>query len=100
MYGGFELRSLPPAAGYPEGLSESGRNNLYAGELLQENFDVAPEGVGDQCTAGLNFDPCRPRLDILKDYLKVVETIYTPESYFKRISTSHRRGSGINVRRV
>jgi hypothetical protein len=52
---------------------------------LHENFDVAPEGVGDQCTAGLNFDPCRPRLDILKDYLKVVETIYTPENYFGRV---------------
>jgi radical SAM superfamily enzyme YgiQ (UPF0313 family) len=52
---------------------------------LHENFDVAPEGVGDQCTAGLNFDPCRPRLEILKDYLKVVETIYTPENYFGRV---------------
>jgi len=52
---------------------------------LHENFDVAPEGVGDQCTAGLNYDPCRPRLDILKDYLTVVETIYTPENYFNRV---------------
>jgi radical SAM superfamily enzyme YgiQ (UPF0313 family) len=58
---------------------------LAAAGRLHENFDVAPEGVGDQCTAGLNFDPCRPRLDILKDYLKVVETIYTPENYFGRV---------------
>jgi radical SAM superfamily enzyme YgiQ (UPF0313 family) len=58
---------------------------LAAAGRLHDNFDVAPEGVGDQCTAGLNFDPCRPRLDILKDYLKVVETIYTPESYFGRV---------------
>lgn len=58
---------------------------LAAAGRLHENFDVAPEGVGDQCTAGLNFDPCRPRLDILKDYLNVVETIYTPESYFSRV---------------
>jgi radical SAM superfamily enzyme YgiQ (UPF0313 family) len=58
---------------------------LAAAGRLHENFDVAPEGVGDQCTAGLNFDPCRPRLDILKDYLKVVETIYAPESYFGRV---------------
>jgi radical SAM superfamily enzyme YgiQ (UPF0313 family) len=58
---------------------------LAAAGRLHENFDVAPEGVGDQCTAGLNFDPCRPRLEILKDYLKVVETIYTPESYFGRV---------------
>ncbi|MBI3856648.1 MAG: B12-binding domain-containing radical SAM protein [Planctomycetes bacterium] len=58
---------------------------LAAAGRLHENFDVAPEGVGDQCTAGLNYDPCRPRLDILKDYLKVVETIYTPENYFNRV---------------
>jgi radical SAM superfamily enzyme YgiQ (UPF0313 family) len=58
---------------------------LAASGRLHENFDVAPEGVGDQCTAGLNFDPCRPRLEILQDYLKVVETIYTPENYFGRV---------------
>src|ERR1043165_5983649 len=58
---------------------------LAAAGRLHENFDVAPEGVGDQCTAGLNFDPCRPRLEILQDYLKVVETIYTPENYFGRV---------------
>jgi len=58
---------------------------LQAAGRLHENFDVAPEGVGDQCTAGLNYDPCRPRLDILNDYLKVVETIYTPENYFGRV---------------
>jgi radical SAM superfamily enzyme YgiQ (UPF0313 family) len=58
---------------------------LAAAGRLHENFDVAPEGVGDQCTSGLNYDPCRPRLDILQDYLNVVETIYTPESYFGRV---------------
>ncbi len=58
---------------------------LAAAGRLHENFDVAPEGVGDQCTAGINFDPCRPRVEILKDYLEVVETIYTPESYFSRV---------------
>jgi hypothetical protein len=58
---------------------------LAAAGRLHDNFDVAPDGVGDQCTAGINYDPCRPRLDILKDYLKVVETIYTPENYFGRV---------------
>ena len=48
---------------------------LAAAGRLHENFDVAPEGVGDQCTAGINFDPCRPRADIFRDYLQVVETI-------------------------
>jgi len=58
---------------------------LAAAGRLHENFDVAPEGVGDQCTAGINFDPCRPRADILRDYLQVVETIYTPDRYFARV---------------
>lgn len=58
---------------------------LAAAGRLHDNFDVAPDGVGDQCTGGLNYNTCRPRLDILKDYLKVVETIYTAESYFNRV---------------
>lgn len=52
---------------------------------LPEDFDVASEGTGDQCTGGLNFTPQRPRVEILRDYLKVVETVYTPEAYFERV---------------
>ncbi len=52
---------------------------------LHTNFDVQPVGEGDQCTAGLNYDPCRPKLDILRDYLTVVKTIYEPKQYFGRI---------------
>jgi hypothetical protein len=58
---------------------------LAAAGRLPEGFDVAPEGEGDQCTAGLNFTTCRPRAEILKDYLKVIETVYTPEAYFERV---------------
>ncbi|HVR85227.1 MAG TPA: B12-binding domain-containing radical SAM protein [Planctomycetota bacterium] len=64
---------------------------LAAAGRLHENFDVAPDGVGDQCTAGINFDPCRPRADIFRDYLQVVETIYTPKSYFSRVLDVGRR---------
>jgi radical SAM superfamily enzyme YgiQ (UPF0313 family) len=53
---------------------------------LPENFDVAPEGEGDQCTGGLNYVTCRPRADILRDYLQVIETVYTPEAYFGRVA--------------
>jgi len=60
---------------------------LKAEGRLHENFDVIPEGVGDQCTAGLNFETLRPRVDILRDYLKIEETIYTPQSYFNRVSS-------------
>jgi hypothetical protein len=42
-------------------------------------------GVGDQCTAGLNFSTARPRRDILRDYRNVLERIYSPAAYFKRV---------------
>jgi radical SAM superfamily enzyme YgiQ (UPF0313 family) len=65
---------------------------------LPEGFDVVPEGEGDQCTGGLNFEPCRPRADILRDYLQVIETVYEPDRYFGRVlevstrlDSSHRR---------
>jgi hypothetical protein len=59
---------------------------LAAAGRLPKDFDVAPEGEGDQCTAGLNFTTIRPRIDILKDYLQVIETIYEPKHYFARVA--------------
>jgi hypothetical protein len=58
---------------------------LAASGRLPEGFDVAPENEGDQCTTGINFVPCRPKIDILRDYLEVVETVYSEASYFARV---------------
>jgi hypothetical protein len=58
---------------------------LDAAGRLPPDFDVAPDGDGDQCTGGLNFVPCRPRAEILRDYLRVIEETFTPESYFGRV---------------
>jgi hypothetical protein len=52
---------------------------------LHEGFECQPSDDGDQCTAGLNFDTLRPKIDILRDYVKVIETIYRPENYFRRV---------------
>jgi radical SAM superfamily enzyme YgiQ (UPF0313 family) len=52
---------------------------------LAEGWDQAPEGEGDQCGSGLNFETCRPRADILRDYLHVVETAYAPRAYLARV---------------
>jgi hypothetical protein len=41
--------------------------------------------TGDQCTAGLNFVPLRPRARILADYKAVLAAIYQPDSYFARV---------------
>jgi radical SAM superfamily enzyme YgiQ (UPF0313 family) len=43
------------------------------------------EGRGDQCTGGLNFITRRPRREIFEDYRKVLETVYEPQAYFKRV---------------
>jgi hypothetical protein len=42
-------------------------------------------GFGDQCTAGLNFTTARPRREILMDYRKVLERVYSPAAYFGRV---------------
>jgi radical SAM superfamily enzyme YgiQ (UPF0313 family) len=39
----------------------------------------------DQCTMGLNFETARPRRDILMDYVRVLERIYQPDSFFSRV---------------
>ena len=57
-------------------LAEEGR--------LGAGFDVQPDGIADQCTGGLNFQTRRPRRDILRDYLEIVETTYEPRAYFAR----------------
>ena len=42
-------------------------------------------GAGDQCTAGINYIPLRPKLDILMDYKRVLEAVYEPNAYFERV---------------
>src|SRR5580700_2236183 len=39
----------------------------------------------DQCTQGLNFDTLRPRSEILSDYKRVLEIVYEPAAYAKRL---------------
>ena len=39
----------------------------------------------DQCTQGLNFDTLRPRSEILSDYKRVLEKVYDPVAYARRL---------------
>jgi radical SAM superfamily enzyme YgiQ (UPF0313 family) len=50
------------------------------GRLLPLNL-----GAGDQCTAGINFVPLRPREHILQDYKAVLSNIYQPAAFFDRV---------------
>lgn len=52
---------------------------------LFEGHDVLPAGQGDQTSQGLNFITQRPRLDILRDFRRVMDEIYRPEAYCARI---------------
>jgi len=45
----------------------------------------APEAAIDQATQGLNFDTIRPREEILSDFKRVLETVYEPAAYAKRL---------------
>ena len=39
----------------------------------------------DQMTSGLNFITIRPRLNVLRDYIRVVKYIYEPKHYYERV---------------
>jgi len=53
--------------------------------VSEERLLPFEEGAGDQCTAGINFIPLRPKVDILSDYKRVLETVYEPNAYFERV---------------
>jgi radical SAM superfamily enzyme YgiQ (UPF0313 family) len=57
----------------------AGEGRLHA-ELLSH-----PAAGIDQCTQGLNFDTLRPRSEILSDYKRVLEKVYDPVAYAKRL---------------
>ncbi len=50
---------------------------------LHPNHDVF--SPGDQCTHGINFDPARPMRDILLDYKSILERVFDPIVYAKRL---------------
>ena len=52
---------------------------------LQEELLQAPESGIDQATQGLNFKTLRPRAEILSDFKLVLEKIYEPTAYAKRL---------------
>ncbi len=52
---------------------------------LGAGFDVAPDGSGDQCSAGLNFQTRRPRAEILRHYRRVLAESYSPKAYLGRV---------------
>ena len=53
---------------------------------LHEGHDIMrAEKGGDQCMLGINFEPKRPILDVLTDYRDVLEQVYAPEAFARRL---------------
>jgi len=57
------------------------------GRLFQDVTRINPNSMEiDQMTSGLNFQTIRPRSSILKDYVFILNDIYDPENYYKRLT--------------
>jgi radical SAM superfamily enzyme YgiQ (UPF0313 family) len=52
-------------------------------------FHLASKTVGiddiDQMTSGLNFKTRKPRIEVLRDYVRVIDTVFMPSNYYKRV---------------
>ncbi len=54
-------------------------------QRLRPDYEVDRRGnAGDFALAGLNFEPVRPRSEILNDFVAVLTSIYEPKTYFAR----------------
>jgi len=57
------------------------------GRLFEESSkQKANQTMIDQTTNGLNFITNRPRIDILRDFLRIESIIYDPKFYFNRVT--------------
>ena len=60
-------------------------------------FQQASRSIGardiDQTTSGLNFSTLISRTEILKNFIRVINTIYEPSNYYKRVVFT-----GLNIR--
>jgi radical SAM superfamily enzyme YgiQ (UPF0313 family) len=52
---------------------------------LHKNNGVMEQEAGDQCTLGCNFDTLRPMREVLLDYRRVLEKVFDPVAYARRI---------------
>ena len=100
---GFDSESRQIAANMIASIQESGITMAMIGLLyalpntqltrrLEEEgrlFQLAAKSVSDtdidQMTSGLNFITLIPRTEILGNYIKVLDTVYDPEQYYRRV---------------
>jgi hypothetical protein len=58
---------------------------LISEHRLHDGHDFHPDGRGDQCIQGLNFETVRARREILEDYRQVLTRIYEPAAFCGRV---------------
>jgi hypothetical protein len=75
------------AAHHPAHASPRARRAAVSAFLHDATRRDAEEGLGDQCTSGLNFQTARPRRDILLDYRTILDRVYRPAAYYARVRT-------------
>ena len=57
------------------------------GRLFGEgDIEITREDRTDTATTGLNFVTRRPRLDVLRDLTRLLDELYEPESFYKRLN--------------
>jgi radical SAM superfamily enzyme YgiQ (UPF0313 family) len=61
------------------------RRLLREGRLHPNHERFLTDEDADQCTSGLNFVTVRPREEVLADYQMVLDRVYEPASYFRRV---------------
>ncbi|MGB8490910.1 MAG: B12-binding domain-containing radical SAM protein [Bacteroidales bacterium] len=63
------------------------------GRLFQQASRSIGESDVDQTTSGLNFITLVPRVEVLKNFVLVLNSIYEPSNYYKRVIFT-----GLNIR--
>lgn len=63
------------------------------GRLFQQPSPSGDESLIDQSTSGLNFITLISRTEILKNYIRVINAVYEPSNYCKRVVFT-----GLNIR--
>jgi radical SAM superfamily enzyme YgiQ (UPF0313 family) len=55
---------------------------------LPDDYSLQRPGEVDQSTSGLNFEPARPRAEILAEFASILRRLYAPRPYFDRVLTA------------
>jgi radical SAM superfamily enzyme YgiQ (UPF0313 family) len=91
------LLSALPLTQLTRRLAEEGRltdlagNPVAPGELFEMRIDRGLGTVLDQALIGLNFTTERDRGTILKDQMRIVDTLYAPANFMARATAAVRR---------